>query len=116
LQRAGEGLPERLDTRRIAIDQVSKYNTQAVYQEDGTWQAHAQKALQRCKQPMGTGGHCCHAAALPTKVRLFMVQTFIYGHVWRGSDDEGGQRQDVSGRKEKLRSILAPASRDCLLF
>jgi hypothetical protein len=42
-------------------------------------------------------------SSLPTKVRLLMVQTFIYSAViWRGSvgHDEGGQRQDVSGRKE----------------
>jgi hypothetical protein len=48
-------------------------------------------------------------SSLPTKVRLLMVQTFIYSAVmWRGSvgHDEGGQRQDVSGRKA-LRSILA---------
>jgi hypothetical protein len=39
------------------------------------------------------------------RVRLLMVQTFIYSKtvMWRGSvgHDEGGQRQDVSGR-EKL--------------
>jgi hypothetical protein len=42
-------------TLSIAIDQVSKY-LGVVYQEDGSWQAHRAKA-QRCKQPMGTGGH-----------------------------------------------------------
>jgi hypothetical protein len=56
-ERAGEGPPERLDTGGIAIDHASKYQA---YQEDGSWQAHTKGA---CKeQPMGTGGHCCHAA------------------------------------------------------
>jgi hypothetical protein len=47
-------------------------------------------------------------SSLPTKVRLLMVQTFIYSAVMYGAEvwDEGGQRQDVSGRKA-LRSILA---------
>jgi hypothetical protein len=50
------------------------------------------------------------------KVRLLMVQTFIYSAVMYGAEvwrhDEGGQRQDVSGRK-KLSSILALHPRDC---
>jgi hypothetical protein len=95
----------------IAIDQVSTYRYLGVV-EDGSWQAHAQRRSQRCK-PMGTGMLSC--SSLPTKVRLLMVQTFILrGHVWRGSvgHDEGGQRQDVSGRKA-LRSILALHPRDC---
>jgi hypothetical protein len=48
------------------------------------------------------------------KVRLLMVQTFIYSAVMYGAGvghDEGGQRQDVSGRK-KL-SSLALHPRDC---
>jgi hypothetical protein len=51
-------------------------------------------------------------SSLPTKVRLLMVQTFIYSRSWRGSvgHDEGGQ--DVSGRKESSR-ILALHPRDC---
>jgi hypothetical protein len=98
----------------IAIDQVSKYKyLGVVYQEDGSWQAHAQRRLQRCKQPMGTGLLSC--SSLPTKVRLLMVQTFIYSAVMYGAGwghDEGGQRQDVSGQR-KLRSILALHPRDC---
>jgi hypothetical protein len=42
------------------------------------------------------------ANGLPTKVELLMVQTFIYSAVMYGAEavsDEGGQRQDVSGRK-----------------
>jgi hypothetical protein len=48
-------------------------------------------------------------SSLPTKVRLLMVQTFIYPAVTYGAEvwthDEGGQTS-VSGRKESLRSIL----------
>jgi hypothetical protein len=68
------------------------------------------KALARCKQPMGTSVMQQSA----DKVRLLMVQTFIYSAVvWRGSvrHDEGGQRQDVSGRK----ALRSPASRTALL-
>jgi hypothetical protein len=51
---------------------------------------------QRCKQPMGTGGHCCHAAVC-RQVRLLMVQTFIYSrHVWRGSVDTKAVKDKMS--------------------
>jgi hypothetical protein len=44
-----------------------------------------------------------------------MVQTFIYSAVMYGAEghDEGGQRQDVSGRKESSPQHSSPASRDC---
>jgi hypothetical protein len=94
----------------IAIDQVSKYKyLGVVYQEDGSWQAHAQRRLQRCKQPMGTGGHC--HAAVPTKVRLLMVQTFIYSAVMYGAevwDTTKAVKDKMSAVvKKALRSILA---------
>jgi hypothetical protein len=42
------------------------------------------------------------------KVRLLMVQTFILTVMYgAGVGRRGGQRQDVSGRKKALRSILA---------
>jgi hypothetical protein len=69
----------------IAIDQVSKYKyLGVVYQEDGSWQAHAQRRLQRCKQPMGTGGHCCHAVCRQRSDYGSDLHLFR-GHVWRGS-------------------------------
>jgi hypothetical protein len=98
----------------IAIDQVSKYKyLGVVYQEDGSWQAHAQRRLQRCKQPMGTGGHCCHAA--PTKVRPHGSDLHLFrGHVWRGSVDTTKAVKDkMSAVVRKLRSILALHPRDC---
>jgi hypothetical protein len=67
---------------------------------------------QRCKQPMGTGGllSCSRSA---DKVRLLMVQTFIYSAVMYGAEvwehDRRRSRQDVVN---KLSSIQ-PASPNC---
>jgi hypothetical protein len=51
------------------------------------------------------------------KGRLLMVQTFIYSAVMYGAEvghDEGGQRQDVSGRKESSpQHSAALHPRDC---
>jgi hypothetical protein len=98
---AGAGPPEHLTLGGIAIDQVSLTSTQRSV--PGRWimaGTSRKRRSQRCK-PMGTGGHSLSCSSLPTKVRLLMVQTFIYAVIWRGSGhDEGGQRQDVSGRKE----------------
>jgi hypothetical protein len=66
-------------------------------------------------QPMGTGGHCCHAA-LPTKVRLLMVQTFIYPRscMARKWDTTKAVKDKMSAVvKKALRSILALHPRDC---
>jgi hypothetical protein len=87
----------------IAIDQVSKYKyLGVVYQEDGSWQAHAQRRSQRCKQPMGTGGHCCHAVCRQrSDCSWFRPSSIPRSCMARKcGHDEGGQRQDVSGRKE----------------
>jgi hypothetical protein len=83
----------------IAIDQVSKY-LGVVYQEDGSWQAHARACKDASSlwvleatavmQQSADKGQTAHGSDL----HLFR------GHVWRGRHDEGGQRQDVSGRKE----------------
>jgi hypothetical protein len=101
----------------IAIDQVSKYKyLGVVYQEDGSWQAHAQRRLQMQEQPMGTGGHCCHAAVCRQRsdCSWFRPSSIPRSCMARKcGNDEGGQRQDVSGRKA-LRSILACIPR--LLF
>jgi hypothetical protein len=82
LQRA-EGPPERLDTGGIAIDQVSKYSTLGVvYQEDGSWQAHAQK-LAKMQQPMGTEATAVMQQSAD-KGQTF--QTFIYSAVMYGAE------------------------------
>jgi hypothetical protein len=95
----------------IAIDQVSKYKyLGVVYQEDGSWQAHAQrqKALQRVlwvleatavMQQSADKGQTAHGSPHPAVMYGAEV-----GH------DEGGQRQDVSGRKESSPQHSSPAS------
>jgi hypothetical protein len=96
----------------IAIDQVSTYSTQA-YQEDGSWQAHAQRRSQRCKQPITW--RPLLSSSLQRSDSL-MVQTFIYPRscmARKCGHDEGGQRQDVSGRKESSPQHSALHPRDC---
>jgi hypothetical protein len=70
---------------------------------------------QRCKQPMGTGGHCCHAAVCRQRsdCSWFRPSSIPRSCMASVGHDEGGQRQDVSGRKKALRSILALHPRDC---
>jgi hypothetical protein len=56
--------------------------------------------------------------SLPTKVRLLMVQTFIYSAVvWRGGVDTTKAVKDKMSAvvKKALRSILALHPRDCSL-
>jgi hypothetical protein len=70
----------------IAIDQVSTKYLGVVYQEDGSWQAHAQRRSQM-QAAYGYWRPLLSCSSLPTKVRLLMVQTFIsavmYGaEVW----------------------------------
>jgi hypothetical protein len=98
----------------IAIDQVSKYKyLGVVYQEDGSWQAHAQRRLQRCKQPMGTGGHCCHAAVADKGQTAHGSDLHLFrGHVWRGRHEAVKDKMSAVVKKA-LRSILALHPRDC---
>jgi hypothetical protein len=99
----------------IAIDQVSKYKYPGVvYQEDGSW--HTRKGACKDASSLWVLEATAACSSLPTKVRLLMVQTFIYSAVMYGGSvghDEGGQRQDVSGRKESSPQHSSPASRDC---
>jgi hypothetical protein len=83
-----------------------------VYQEDGSWQAHAQKALKT--NSLWVLEATAVVSSLPTKVRLLMVQTFIYSAVMYGAEvwDTAKAKTDVSGR-ESSRSILALHPRDC---
>jgi hypothetical protein len=73
------------------------------------------KALARCKQPMGTGGHCCQQQSAD-KGQTGSDLHLFRGHVWRGSvgHDEGGQRDKMSAVVKLSRSILACIPR--LLF
>jgi hypothetical protein len=99
----------------IAIDQVSKYKYLGVVYQERRIMAGTRKGA--CKMQAAYGyWRPLLSCSLPTKVRLLMVQTFIYSAVMYGAevwDDEGGQRQDVSGRKESSPQHSSPASRDC---
>jgi hypothetical protein len=70
------------------------------------------KALAKMQAAYGYWRPLLSCSSLPTKVRLLMVQTFIYSAVMyaKCGHDEGGQRQDVSGRKESSPQHSSPAS------
>jgi hypothetical protein len=72
------------------------------------------KALAKMQAAYGYWRPLLSCSSLPTKVRLLMVQTFIYPRscMARKCGDEGGQRQDVSGRKALQHS--SPASQRLL--
>jgi hypothetical protein len=55
-----------------------------VYQEDGSWQAHAQKALADASSLWVLETAVMQQSA--DKVRLLMVQTFIYSAVMYGAE------------------------------
>jgi hypothetical protein len=97
----------------IAIDQVSKYKyLGVVYQEDGSWQAHAQGAAKMqaawvleataVMQQSADKGQTAHGSDL----HLFR------GHVWRGSDTTKAVKDKMSA-VVKLSQHSSPASRDC---
>jgi hypothetical protein len=105
LQRAGEG-PERLDTRHH-IDQVSKYKyLGVVYQEDGSWQAHAQKALKDASSLWVLEATAVMQQSADRSTVL-MVQTFIssMNHVAQGHDE--AVKDKMSAVVKKALRILA---------
>jgi hypothetical protein len=68
----------------IAIDQVSKYRVpRRSVPGDGSWRAHARKALTDASSLWVLGLLSC--SSLPTR-RLLMVQTFIYPAVMYGAE------------------------------
>jgi exonuclease III len=102
----------------IAIEQVSTYKyLGVVYQEDGSWEAHAQKALAKMQAAYGYWRPLLSCSSLPTKVRLLMVQTFIYSAVMYGAevwDTTKAVKDKMSAVvKKAFRSILALHPRDC---
>jgi hypothetical protein len=104
-------------TLGIAIDQVSKYKyLGVVYQEDGSWQAHA-KALAKMQAAYGYWRPLLSCSSLPTKVRLLMVQTFIYSAVMarKWGHDEAVKDKMSAVVKKALRSILALHPQTALL-
>jgi hypothetical protein len=116
LQRAGEGPPERLDLG-IAIV-VSKYGTRRSVRKTDHGR-HTRKGACKDASSLWVLEPLLSCSSLsPTKVRLLMVQTFIYPRscmARKCGTHEGGQRQDVSGRKA-LRSILAHPETALLTF
>jgi hypothetical protein len=71
------------------------------------------KAPQRCKQPMGTGGHCQYAAVRRQRSDCpWFRPSSTRGHVWRSV---GRRRRSALHHvvKKALRSILALHPRDC---
>jgi hypothetical protein len=96
----------------IAIDQVSKYKyLGVVYQEDGSWQAHAQR-LAKMQAAYGYWRPLLSCSSLPTKVDCswFRPSSIPRSCMRKCGHDEGGQRQDVSGRKESSPQHSSPAS------
>jgi len=66
----------------VTIEQVSTYKyLGVVYQEDGSWEAHARKALAKMQAAYGYWRPLLACNSLSIKVRLLMVQTFIYSAV-----------------------------------
>jgi hypothetical protein len=71
------------------------------------------KALARCKQPMGTGGHCCQQSADKGQTAHGSDLHLFRGHVWRGVwKDTTKVKDKMSAVVKALRSILAHI-RDC---
>jgi hypothetical protein len=71
------------------------------------------KALARCKQPMGTGGHCCHAVSATKKTAHGSDLHLFRGHVARKWKTKA-VKDKMSAVVKALRSILATIPR--LLF
>jgi hypothetical protein len=69
----------------IAIDQVSKYKYPGVvYQEDGSWQAHAQKALAKMQAAYGYWTAVMQQSADKGQTAHGSDLHLFRGHVWRG--------------------------------
>jgi hypothetical protein len=73
-----------------------------VYQEDGSWQAQRKGACKDAQQWVLEATAVMQQSADKGQTAHGSDLHLFRGHVWRGSvgHDEGGQRQDVSGRKE----------------
>jgi hypothetical protein len=96
----------------IAIDQVSKYKVPRRSVPGRRIMAGTRKALAKMQAAYGFGGHCCHAAVCRQRsdcswFRPSSIPRSYGAEVW---NDEGGQRQDVSGRKESSPQHSSPAS------
>jgi hypothetical protein len=99
----------------IAIDQVSKYKyLGVVYQEDGSWQAHAQRRACKDASSLWVLGPCCHAAVCRQRSTAHGSDLHLFPRscmARKCGDDEGGQ--DKMSAVVKLSQHSSPASRDC---
>jgi hypothetical protein len=100
----------------IAIDQVSKYKYPGVVPGRRIMAGTRAKALAKMQAAYGYW-RPLSCSSLPTKVRLLMVQTFIYSAVMYGAevwDTTKAVKDKMSAVvKKALRSILALHPRDC---
>jgi hypothetical protein len=70
----------------VVINQVQEYKYLGIwFQEDGGWDHHADKALNKMRSAYGYGGRCWHVP-VSTRVRLLMLQTFVYSAVTYGAE------------------------------
>jgi hypothetical protein len=90
----------------------SKYKYLGVYQEDGSWQAHAQRRSQRCKQPMGTGGQLQQSADKGQTAHGSDLHLFR-GHGAEVWDTTKAVKDKMSAVVKKALRILALHPRDC---
>ena len=69
------------------INQVKEYKYLGIwFQEDGGWDLHADKALNKMRSAYGYWRPLLACARLPTRVRLLMLQTFVYSAVMYGAE------------------------------
>jgi hypothetical protein len=71
----------------VVINQVQEYKYLGIwFQEDGGWDHHADKALNKMRSAYGYWRPLLACARLPTRVRLLMLQTFVYSAVTYGAE------------------------------
>jgi hypothetical protein len=99
----------------IAIDQVSKYKYLGVVYQEWIMAGTRAKALAKMQAAYGYWRPLLSCSSLPTKVRLLMVQTFIYSAVMYGAEvwDTTKAVKDKMSVVESSPQHSSPASRDC---
>lgn len=100
------------------IGQVAQYKYLGiVFQEDGGWECHAAKALNKMRAAYGYWRPLLACGRLPVRVRLLMLQTFVYSAVMYGAevwDCTQTMREKMSVVVKKgVRTILGLHPMDC---
>jgi hypothetical protein len=100
----------------VVINQVQEYKYLGIwFQEDGGWDHHADKALNKMRSAYGYWRPLLACARLPTRVRLLMLQTFVYSAVTYGAGlglYTVDARANVGGSQGRARH-LGTAPMDC---